>query len=109
MEIGERGSKTTRTLRKRAQSATLRASGPGTENVNQPSCVGTFETRPGEGRIPTTLQKFGGLRSEPPRSLPSGRGTMPQASATAPPPVLPPQVFDRSYGLCVAPKTGLKV
>jgi len=39
------------------------------------------------------LQKFGGLRSEPPMSLPSASGTMPQASATTPPPVLPPQVL----------------
>ena len=53
-------------------------------------------TRPGEGRMPTTLQKLGGLRSEPPISLPSASGTMPQATATAPPPVLPPHVLLRS-------------
>src|ERR1700730_15434786 len=109
MEMGESGSKPASTLKKKAQSVTLRATGPGTDSVNQPNRVGTLETRPGDGRIPTTLQKFGGLRSEPPISLPSARGTIPQASATEPPPVLPPHVFVTSYGLCVAPKTGLNV
>ena len=42
-------------------------------------------------------------------SLPSAIGTMPHASATAAPPLLPPQVFVRSYGLRVAPNTVLNV
>ncbi len=50
-----------------------------------------------------------GLRSEPPMSLPSAIGSMPQASATAAPPLLPPQVLVRSQGLRVAPNTALKV
>src|SRR5262252_10029100 len=107
--MGERRSKPASTLIKNAQSVTLRATGPSTLSVNHPRVVGGFGTRPGEGRIPTTLQKFGGLRSEPPMSLPSASGTMPHATATAPPPVLPPQVFVRSYGLRVAPNTGLNV
>ena len=49
--------------------------------------------RPGEGRIPTMLQKLAGFRSEPPMSEPSAMGIMPQASATAAPPLLPPHVF----------------
>src|SRR6266436_6397808 len=109
MEIGEWWSNPARTLRKNAQSVTLRATGPETESVNQPSRVGTLGTRPGEVLMPTTLQKFGGFRSEPPMSLPSAKGTMPQASATAPPPVLPPQVLVKSYGFRVAPKTLLNV
>jgi hypothetical protein len=52
--------------------------------------------RPGDGRSPKTLQKFGGLRAEPPRSLPSAMGIMPEASAVAAPPLLPPQVLDKS-------------
>src|SRR6266852_7926843 len=109
MEMGDRRSKPARTLRKNAQSLTLRATGPATLKVNQPSALGGLGTRPGEVRRPTTLQKLGGFRNEPPISLPSARGTMPQARATEPPPVLPPQVLVKSYGLCVAPKTGLKV
>ncbi len=50
----------------------------------------------GAGRSPTTLQKLAGLRSEPPMSLPSAIGSIPQASATAAPPLLPPQVLVRS-------------
>jgi hypothetical protein len=34
---------------------------------------------------------------------------MPQASATAAPPLLPPQVLLVSYGFSVAPNTGLNV
>src|SRR5258706_6954326 len=109
MEIGEWWSNPARTLRKNAQSVTFRATGPGTESVNQPRLEGTLGTRPGDVRMPTTLQKLGGFRSEPPMSLPSAKGTMPQASASAPPPVLPPQVLVTSYGLRVGPNTGLNV
>ena len=42
-------------------------------------------------------------------SLPSAIGTMPQVSATAAPPLLPPQVLVTSNGLRVAPNTSLKV
>src|SRR5688500_11012836 len=83
--------------------------GPSTERVNQPRSTGQEGTRPGEGLSPTTLQKLAGLRSEPPMSLPSASGTMPQARATAAPPLLPPQVLVRSCGLSVRPNTALKV
>jgi len=42
-------------------------------------------------------------------SLPSAIGTMPHASDTAAPPLLPPQLRVTSYGFFVAPKTGLNV
>ena len=42
-------------------------------------------------------------------SEPSAIGSMLVASATAAPPLLPPQVLPRSYGFSVAPNTGLKV
>jgi hypothetical protein len=42
------------------------------------------------------LQNAAGFRSEPPLSLPSAIGTMPQARLTAAPPLDPPQVFVRS-------------
>src|SRR5688572_10778991 len=95
MDSGLRGSWPDRTLRNSATSATLLAMGPDTDRGDhEPPSPGT---RPGDGRRPTTLQKAGGLRSEPPVSLPSAIGTMPVASATAPPPLLPPHVFVRSY------------
>ena len=92
-----------------ATSVTVRASGPCTAIGNQGARLGQFGTRPGEGRKPTTLQKLAGLRSDPPRSLPSAIGTIPVASATAAPPLLPPQVFVMSYGLRVAPNRALNV
>lgn len=42
-------------------------------------------------------------------SEPSASGTIRQASAAAAPPLLPPALFDRSYGLRVAPNTSLTV
>src|SRR5262249_38246557 len=90
-------------------SSTVRAIGPSTGSVFQPSVVGCEGTRPGEGRNPTTLQKLAGFRSDPPRSLPSASGTIPHASATAAPPLLPPQVFVRSNGVRVTPNTALNV
>ena len=42
-------------------------------------------------------------------SVPSARGSMPHATATAAPPLLPPQVRPVAYGFRVAPNTGLKV
>src|SRR6185503_8369303 len=65
--------------------------------------------RPGAGRIPTTLQKAAGFRSDPPVSLPSAIGTIPQRRAAAAPPLLPPTVFARLKGFRVGPKTGLNV
>ncbi len=106
---GSRGSGPASTLKYSATSSTVRAIGPLTASVFQISCEGTRETRPTEGRKPTTLQKLAGLRSEPPRSLPSASATIPHASATAEPPLLPPQVLLGSYGLRVAPKTVLNV
>ncbi len=50
-----------------------------------------------------------GLRSEPPWSEPCASQTSPVASATAPPPVDPPQVSDVFHGLRVLPNTSLKV
>ncbi len=93
MAMGERGSGPAMAESISATSATLRASGPTTLSGHQGRPDGQFGTRPGEPRKPTTLLKLPGLRSEPPRSLPSAIGTMPQASATAAPPLLPPQVL----------------
>ena len=80
---------------KNARSETERAIGPFTDSVFQ-ALLESLGTRPGDGLKPTILQKLAGLRNEPPRSEPSASGTMPQARATAAPPLLPPQVLLRS-------------
>src|SRR6266404_3482983 len=95
--------------RNRATSCTVRAIGPTTLRLLQASLEGTRGMRPGDVRKPTTEQKLAGLRSEPPRSLPSAIGSIPQASAAAAPPLEPPQVFERSHGFLVRPKMGLNV
>ena len=79
-----------------AVSCTVRAIGPTTDSGNQAEKLGQCGTRPVDGRMPTTLQKLAGLRSDPPRSEPSAIGIIPQAKATAAPPLLPPQVLERS-------------
>src|SRR5262245_16220577 len=107
IDSGLRGSSPAIALRNKATSATLRAMGPLTESGDHD--VESPATRPGDGRSPTTLQKAGGLRSEPPVSLPSAIGSIRAATAVAAPPLLPPQVFVRLYGLRVAPNTVLNV
>src|SRR5689334_19702440 len=96
IEMGDRGSGPAMTESRSAASRTVRAIGPSTDRVFQASIDGQVGTRPGDGLNPTTLQKLAGLRSEPPRSLPSASAVMPQASDTAAPPLLPPQVLERS-------------
>ena len=56
------------------------------------SAAGPTATLPGEVRKPKTLFQAAGLRSEPPMSLPSATGSMSSASATAAPPLDPPDV-----------------
>src|SRR5919109_396137 len=92
-----------------ATSATVRAIGPCTLHGSQPSTVGCTGTQPGEVRKPTTPQNAAGRRSEPPRSEPCAIGPIPVASATAPPPVEPPQVSAGFQGLRVGPKISLNV
>ena len=96
MAMGERRSGPAITLSSSATSATVRAIGPCTLRLDHACSRGHTGTRPGAVRKPTTLQNADGLRSEPPMSLPSAIGTMPQARATAAPPLLPPHVFVRS-------------
>src|SRR5688572_18840278 len=107
MDSGLRGCGPAIALRNSATSATDRAMGPATDSGDHDA--ESFATRPGDGRRPTTLQNAAGFRSDPPVSLPSAIGTMPHASATVAPPLLPPHVLPRSYGLRVAPNTALTV
>ena len=92
-----------------ATSATVRPIGPSTPIQSATSATGQDGTRPGDGRSPTTLQKLAGLRSDPPRSLPSARATIRAARAAAAPPLLPPALRPGSYGFLVAPNTRLTV
>ena len=93
--------------RNKAQSETFLAIGPETEIGPHPVLDGKFGTLPGDGRNPITLQKFAGFLREPPVSLPSAIGNIRVASATAAPPLLPPQVLETSYGFRVSPNTSL--
>src|SRR3990172_2854526 len=93
----------------RAVSATVRAMGPETERESQASSRGYAGTSPGVVRKPTTPQKAAGVLSEPSRSEPWASGPIPVASATAAPPLEPPQVRAGFHGFRVAPKTALKV
>src|SRR4051812_19925381 len=95
-EIGERASGPEIEAMNKAISWTVRAIGPTTAKLNQAETLGQFGTRPAEGRNPTTLQKLAGLRRLPPRSGPPASGSIPQASAAAAPPLLPPHVLARS-------------
>src|SRR3954469_18042102 len=106
---GAAGSGPAIVLSAKARSATDRPRHPEVVSVHHANGAFGLGTRPGEGRKPATLQKAAGLRSEPPVSDPLATGTSPHARATAAPPDDPPQVFVRSYGLRVAPKTVLNV
>jgi hypothetical protein len=54
------------------------------------SSAGPKETRPRDGFSPTPPHQLAGIRIEPPMSEPWAIGTMPDATAAAPPPVEPP-------------------
>ena len=54
-------------------------------------------------------QKLAGIRIEPPPSVPSASGPMPDATAAAAPPLDPPVVRAGSHGLRVTPVSGLSV
>ena len=95
------------TLKRNAVSATDRAIGPLTEKPRRGKALGAVGTRPTVGRSATTLLKFAGFRSDPPRSLPSAMGSIPVASAAPAPPLDPPAVLVRSYGFLVVPYTAL--
>ncbi len=61
------------------------------------------------GLSPTTPQNAAGWRIDPPVSEPSETGTMPEATATADPPLDPPGVRESSQGLRVGPNAEFSV
>src|SRR5512147_2144610 len=66
-------------------------------------------TRPNEGLRPKIPVKAQGMRIEPPPSVPTVSGAMPEATAAAPPPEEPPGVIFGFQGLRVIPVSGLSV
>src|SRR6516225_8571858 len=86
---GSEPSSDTSTDKNRQASRTVRAIGPFTPRLDQPSRRVSLGTRPGEGRNPTTPQNAAGLRRDPPVSLPLQSGAIPVASAAAEPPEEP--------------------
>lgn len=72
------------------QSATLCAKTPGVSMELAYATRPQRDRRPYDGRNPTSPLYAAGSRTEPPVSEPSAPSTLPQATATALPPLLPP-------------------
>ena len=86
----------------------MRAIGPLTPICDRNSSLaGPTGTLPGDVRKPKTLFHPAGLRSEPHMSLPSATGSMSSATATAAPPLDPPELSRWSKALRVVPNTSL--
>src|SRR6185295_13969269 len=91
-----------------AASITLRVIGPTCATVPKGES-GQAGTRPNEGLMPKSPVKLHGMRIEPPPSVPTASGPMPDASAAAAPPDEPPGVFAGFHGLRVMPVSALSV
>src|SRR5690349_15861568 len=70
---------------------------------------GQAGTRPKDGFRPNNPVKPQGMRIEPPPSVPTVSGPMPEATAAAPPPEDPPGVIFGFHGLRVIPVNGPSV
>ena len=79
-----------------AQSATLRARGPGVSRVGELGMIPDRDHRPVVGRKPTMPQCAAGMRFDPPVSVPSPHGAIRAAMAAAVPPLDPPATRSRS-------------
>ena len=66
-------------------------------------------TRPNVGRKPATPQQNAGWRIDAPKSVPCASAHIPVATATAAPPLEPPQVTASFQGSTVAPNSSLSV
>ena len=104
MDSGSRTSGPAQTESPSSRSSTVRARRPCVASMSQPRARAGAAIRPGVGRIETTSQKLAGVRTEPPKSVPCARGTIPVATATAEPPEEPPDVSATSKGLRVGPQ-----
>ncbi len=75
-------------------------------NEAGPSAIGPYMnegTTPADGLSDAMPQHVAGLRNDPPMSLPSPIGDIPDARAEPSPPEEPPAVRDASHGLRVRP------
>ena len=82
-----------------AQSATVRAIGPGWSRVGARGMIPSSESRPWVGLIALVPQHAEGMRSEPHVSDPRAAGVIPAASAAALPPLDPPATRSSAHGL----------
>jgi len=82
-----------------AASRTVRASTPSVTRPGPSVPCGPGETSPRVGFSPMIPQQAAGMRIEPPPSEPWARGTTPEATAAAAPPLDPPAVRRRSHGV----------
>ena len=103
IDSGSRMSGPTQAESPSSRSSTVRARRPCVASMSQPRARAGAAIRPGVGRIEATSQKLAGVRTEPPKSVPWARGTIPVATATAEPPEEPPDVSATSNGLRVGP------
>src|SRR5687768_3312202 len=89
-----------------AASATLRVIGPTCATVPKGES-GHAGTRPKDALMPNSPVNAQGMRIEPPPSVPTASGPIPEATAAAAPPEEPPGVFALFQGLRVMPVSGL--
>ena len=82
-----------------AQSATVRAIGPGWSSEGAIGMIPSSGIRPCVGLIADVPQQADGIRSDPHVSLPRAAGVIRAASAAALPPLDPPATRPRSCGL----------
>src|SRR3954452_6286801 len=101
--VGSSGSGPAITLRIRAQSSAVCASGPTVSSVNESGIALARLTRLLVGLSPDTPQKCAGMRIEPPVSEPSAAGTSRAATAAPEPDEEPPVIRAVSHGLQTLP------
>src|SRR5262245_23847700 len=112
---GSRASCPLRMVRASRRSATWRAIGPwqlrswAEIGRTDGSVTAASAMRPRVGRSAKVPHICDGIRSEPPRSLPSPSGVIPVAKATASPPEEPPGVRFMAHGFRVWPPIPLSV
>ena len=91
------------------QSAAVLPIGPSTSKGDHIFDLLFVETMPLDGLIPAIPQKPAGVLNDPAKSEPVASGTIPDATAAAPPPVDAPALKSGLNGLPVLPCNGLVV